>query len=135
MDQKEASRARKEAGKALATIQLLVEQLQRYRRPLTAGKLQEVLKTCGRHGCKCERGEKHASQYLYVSRGGPLQRLFVPKGEVAVVRECSERYGSFRATRAALGHAYQELLSQVDALEAALTEPYHKVSDREGGEK
>jgi hypothetical protein len=133
MDTKKASKARREAGKALAAMQEVVEQLRQYRRPLTSGRLQEVRKTCGSPGCKCARGEKHTSQYLYVSRGGPLRRLFVPKAEVAGVRERSERYGDFRGARAALGHAYQRLLSEVDALEAALIEPYQKVGDRQRG--
>lgn len=134
MDKKKASQARRRIGNKLAEVQRIVEDLRQYRQALTPGKLQEVRKTCGHPGCKCHRGEKHVSQYLYVSRGGPLQRLFVRKAEVSSVRLQSERYGDFRAARAKLGHAYEALLSEVDALEAALTEPYVKISDRKGDE-
>jgi hypothetical protein len=35
-------------------------------------------RTCGKKGCHCQRGEKHASLYLAVRSGGRRTMIYVP---------------------------------------------------------
>ena len=45
---------------------------------LLRGTLSERFKTCGKAGCKCASGAKHAALYLVQSRNGKLRQTFVP---------------------------------------------------------
>lgn len=101
-----------------------------FKQELIQGKTTELLVTCGKKNCRCRRGEKHLAYFLYVARGGPLRRIWIPKAELPKIRERSERYRRFRATRAELNKTYKRLLAHVDELEAALTEPYKKGQSR-----
>jgi len=126
MAREKASQARKGITEAKAKIDRLVNEVIAFRRQITPGKITTVLTRCGKKGCKCQRGDKHLSNFLYVSRGGPLKRLYVPDKDLTWVTERSERYRRLRSCRAELGKAFQALLAQVDELEQALTDPYAK---------
>lgn len=132
MDKERASAARRDMRRTQQKVGTLVEELMRRRKEITVGKVTDILTKCGRSNCRCTRGERHVSHFLYVSRGGPLQRVYVRKNDVPTVRTRSERYVAFRRTRAELAKACKQLLNHVDVLEAALTEPYEKGKPTEG---
>ncbi len=46
--------------------------------PLLRGSLVRMLRTCGKKGCHCQQGEKHASLYLAVRSAGRRAMLYVP---------------------------------------------------------
>ena len=47
-------------------------------RPLLKGGLVTMSRTCGRKGCRCNRGEKHVSLYLAAKVGGKPKMIFIP---------------------------------------------------------
>lgn len=55
-------------------------------RPLLAGSLVRIAKHCGRAGCRCQRGEKHAGWYLTRYHQGRTQTTYVPLDLVEEVR-------------------------------------------------
>jgi len=134
MDKGKASQARVSIREAVKLLQSLGERVVRYRKPITPGKVTAIMKLCGNPNCKCTRGERHPVKLLYVTRGGPLQRIYIRQKDLEGVRERSERYRSFRRMRADLSKAFKLLLQEVDALEAALTEAYVKDQPTEGND-
>ena len=126
MDRKKASKARQNAVKKAEALQGLVKELVAQKRELTPGKTTRLLVKCGKQNCRCTKGQKHEAFFLYVSRGGPLKRIWLTKKERARVQARSERYRSFRKIRSELNKIFKELIAHIDALEAALTVPYEK---------
>jgi len=126
MDRKAASRARQKAGKKAEAVTKTVQKLVAYKREITPGKVTHLEVKCGKKNCRCTRGEKHPAHFLYVARGGPLKRIWIPKGDLAGLEPRSERYRRFRKDRAQLNKRFKELLAHIDELEAALTVPYKK---------
>jgi hypothetical protein len=135
MDKDKASEARRGIRRGLTEVERLAERILKHRDEVTPGKVTTILRKCGKPGCRCARGERHPTQYLYVTRGGALKRLYVPKKDLAGVRDRSERYGALRKLRAELNKAFAGVLAAVDALEAALTERYEKGVRQEVGDE
>jgi Family of unknown function (DUF6788) len=46
--------------------------------PLVRGSLLVMRRTCGKKGCHCQTGEKHASLYLAVRRGKKRTMIYIP---------------------------------------------------------
>jgi len=130
MNRDNASKARKQIGLARKRIASILDEIISNRKPITQGKVNVIFTRCGRAGCKCERGERHTSHFLYVSRGGPLKRIYVPKTDLKKLSERSERYRRYRSLRAELVGVCKQLVAQVDDLERAITEPYEKKGPR-----
>jgi hypothetical protein len=53
-------------------------------------------RTCGKPGCRCNRGQKHVSLYLVASEGGKLRQLFIPKSLEAQARQWVAAYQRVR---------------------------------------
>ena len=53
---------------------------------LLHGYIVEREKSCGRKGCRCERGDKHPATYVYRRQNGKLRQLYVGKAHDANVR-------------------------------------------------
>ncbi len=123
-----ASKARQSAIDSLDNIQALVRDLVAIRHEITPGTFTRLLVRCGRKNCRCATGHKHEAHFLYVSRGGPLQRIWIPAADRLMVKERAGRYRQFRASRAAIIKASKQLIASLDRLEAALTVPYSKHS-------
>ena len=41
---------------------------------------------CGKPGCRCARGERHAASYLFWREGGRLRKRYVAAADAAAVR-------------------------------------------------
>jgi hypothetical protein len=130
MNRQSASNARQTALDALDHVNELVRDLVAIRSDITPGTFTRLLVRCGRKNCRCAKGDKHEAHFLYVSRGGPLQRIWIPVADRAKVKERADRYRRFRSSRAAIIKASKQLITSLDQLEAALTVPYRKNSDQ-----
>jgi hypothetical protein len=126
MRQKTASQARQKAIREIEVLHKILKKLVAYQREIIQGKTTQLRVQCGRRNCRCARGEKHIAHFLYVARGGPLKRIWIPKKDLDRVKQMSERYGRFRAARAEINKSFKKLLAHIDELEAALTVPYKK---------
>lgn len=56
------------------------------------GNLTLMRHTCGKHGCRCARGEKHESWYLCYSEEGRKRMISVPREWLGAVREWIARH-------------------------------------------
>jgi len=64
---------------------------------LLHGSLIARERSCGRRGCRCERGEKHPALYVYRQKDGKLRQLYVGKAHEADVRRWIEQDKELRA--------------------------------------
>lgn len=64
---------------------------------LLHGSLIARERSCGRKGCRCERGEKHPALYVYRQQDGKLRQLYVGKEHEADVRRWIEKDKELRA--------------------------------------
>lgn len=64
---------------------------------LLHGSLIARERSCGRKGCRCERGEKHPALYVYRQQDGKLRQLYVGKQHEADVRRWIEQDKQLRA--------------------------------------
>jgi hypothetical protein len=128
MNRQSASKARQTALDVLDHIHTLVRDLVAIRREITTGTFTSLLVRCGRKNCRCAKGHKHEAHFLYVSRGGPLQRIWIPAADRVQVKDRAERYRHFRSSRAEIIKASKQLIETLDQLETALTVPYCKHS-------
>lgn len=54
--------------------------------PVLAASLVTIEKTCGRPGCHCQTGEKHAGNYLTFKEEGKTRTVYVPLNLLEDVR-------------------------------------------------
>ena len=70
---------------------------------------------CGKAGCRCARGERHAAHYLFWREGGRLRKRYVPAAEVAAVRAaCAARRARERQARETLQAGWHQWRALVD---------------------
>ena len=55
--------------------------------PLLRGSLVVMRRTCGKQGCHCQTGEKHASLYLAVRAGKKRTMIYIPPALEGTVRQ------------------------------------------------
>ena len=55
--------------------------------PLLRGSLVTMSRRCGKPGCHCINGEKHASLYLAIRRGKQRKMIYIPSELEQQVRE------------------------------------------------
>jgi hypothetical protein len=130
MKKAKASQARKEIAALKNQIDNLISRLISQRKEIIPGKVTAILTKCGKPGCKCAAGQRHLSHFLYVARGGPLKRIYLPKKDLHKVGEASERYRRYRSDRAGMAKVFKQLLARIDQLEKALTGAYDKEVER-----
>jgi len=108
----------------LDKMRRIAESILEERGPLIRGAFVEQHRTCGRANCRCARGERHRATVLTRSEAGKTHTYYVPVAERVRVQARSQAYQRLRRHRAQLAARMRELLSEVDALQQALTEPY-----------
>jgi hypothetical protein len=76
-------------------------------RAMVRGSLLELMRKCGKAGCKCQRGELHGPNvYLSLPRPGKRSRVLpVPPEKVRILKELNSHY-----------HAYQQFLTRIRSL-------------------
>ncbi|MBU4154507.1 MAG: hypothetical protein KKD63_16675 [Proteobacteria bacterium] len=89
------------------------------RSELLKGTMLEVQRTCGKPGCKCARGEKHACYQLSASVEGKRHTWNVPRRYLAKVKPLAENYRRFRRARADWVRVNEQMLKLIGELESA----------------
>ena len=78
--------------------------------PLLHATLNEREVTCGKKGCRCAQGEKHASLYAVSSREGKTRQVFIAKGRESTVHEWVAHYHRVRELLENLSELFWEQL-------------------------
>lgn len=77
---------------------------------LIRGNLVLMKRSCGQMGCRCQKGQKHASWYLSQSIGGKTRMTYLPKAAFPKVRRYTENHKEFRKVLEELSNANLKLL-------------------------
>lgn len=102
----------------LAGEQKAAERVFTGRKKLLKGTVTEVLRTCGKPGCKCSKGDKHLCYQLSASVEGKTRTRNVPRKYLAKVKHLTENYRRFRRARANWIRINTRMLELVNELEA-----------------
>jgi hypothetical protein len=88
----------------LRTERTLLEDQALRSRAMVRGSLIELMRKCGKAGCKCQRGELHGPNfYLSLPRPGKRSRILpVPPHKVTTLKSLNGHY-----------HDYQQSLTQI----------------------
>src|SRR5271165_2602861 len=97
--------------------QLLEEWLGR--EPLLPGSLYTLRRKCGKPNCHCSRGELHESTVLSYRGQGRPRNISPQPDQLDSLRSMTHDYRRCRQARAKLVRLQRQLLTLVDALEAA----------------
>jgi len=63
-----------------------------HEKPLLRGGLVTMARTCGKKGCKCNKGEKHVSLYLSTKVDRKQKMVFIPSALEKQVRAWVKNY-------------------------------------------
>ena len=87
------------------------------REPLLPGSLYTLRRRCGKEGCRCTRGELHASTVLSY-RGEAKPKNITPTPEhLPVIKQLTDDYRRFRKARTQLLRLHKQMLALVDQIE------------------
>ena len=78
--------------------------------PLTRGSIIVMSRSCGQASCRCQKGQKHVSPYLGISRSGKVRMIFLAKDWEARVRAWAKNYGEAKNLLERLSDMYRERL-------------------------
>lgn len=99
--------------------------------PMVRGSFLELMRKCGKQGCKCQRGELHGPNfYLSLPRPGKRSRMLpVPPDKVKIVRSLNTRYHDFQ-------HALTEirrLNKEIESLLLSIREEQLRLGEAKAG--
>lgn len=114
------SRIRQRIAK-LSNSRRVVERELLGRRKMLKGTVTEILRTCGKPGCRCTQGQKHKCYQLSSSVEGKTKTRNVPRKYLVSVKRLTSEYRKFRRARAALVRINAQILEMINKLEAART--------------
>lgn len=81
--------------------------------PLLRGSLVQMRRTCGKEGCHCQRGEKHAALYLALRDQRKRRMIYIPPALEATVRAWVQNARDLDELLDLISaHSYQELLQK-----------------------
>jgi hypothetical protein len=89
------------------------------REPLLPGSLYTLRRKCGKPNCRCSRGELHESTVLSYRGQGRPRNMSPPLGQLESLQTMTHDYRRCRQARAKIVRWQRQLLTLVDALEAA----------------
>jgi len=89
------------------------------REPLLPGSLYTLRRKCGKPNCRCARGKLHESTVLSYRGQGRPQNISPPPEQIDTLRTITDNYRRVRQARIKLVRWQRQLLTLVDALEAA----------------
>ena len=105
------------AGQARALVESLLG-----REPLLPGSLYTLRRRCGKPGCRCTRGELHATPMLSYRGQGKPQNVTPRPGELATLRALTEAYQRFRRGRTQGLRLVREMRAILERLEGLRVE-------------
>jgi hypothetical protein len=80
---------------------------------LLRGSLVEMLRTCGKSGCRCQQGDKHRALYLSIKSGGKRSMVYIPQDLEQTVREWVENAKELDQLLHLISeHCFQQFLRQ-----------------------
>lgn len=87
-------------------------------RAMVRGSLIEVMRKCGKAGCKCQRGELHGpNAYLSLPRPGKRSHLLpIPRDKVKTLKELNSRYHDYQQCLTRIRHIDREIESLLVSL-------------------
>lgn len=102
-------------------------------RPVIKGTVYELKRRCGKPGCKCARGELHASMVVSASERGKTRLQVIPRGFLVEVQAKVRRYQELRRARARLGELYRKMLKVMDQMEGMRREDLSSSGKKRSG--
>jgi len=87
-------------------------------RAMVRGSLIELMRKCGKAGCKCQRGELHGpNAYLSLPRPGKRSHLLpIPPDKVKMLKELNSRYHDYQRSLTRIRHIDKEIESLLVSL-------------------
>lgn len=64
--------------------------------PVLRGNLMTMKRKCGKANCRCVRGERHVSRYLYLSVQGKAQTVYIPADRLERVQQAVANHREIR---------------------------------------
>jgi hypothetical protein len=92
------------------------------REPLLPGSIYVLRRKCGKPNCRCGRGELHESTVLSYRGDGRPRNVSPSADQIESLRQRTNGYRRARQARAKLVRWQRQLLTLVDAIEAARVE-------------
>lgn len=120
----QSSRLRQKIGELAKRYQAILHRILSERGPLIRGSFGTRRRVCGACGCRCARGELHASKYLTATDEGRVRQVHVPAAGEAEVAEGVTRYREFFRARAELAELARLQSDLVENLGQSLLKPY-----------
>jgi hypothetical protein len=112
------ARIRKELWTAYRQMGRVLRRLQRLQN-MTPGSLYLLRRRCGKTGCRCARGQLHATWVVTRSEGGRIRLYSVRDEERSRVRQWTGQYRLYQRGRARLAKLTAGLLIRLDELAEA----------------
>ncbi len=79
------------------------------------GSIVETYRTCGKQGCRCQKGDKHGPYYLLTwSENGKARSCHIPRAKVAEARKMVESYRQASERLRELGDINRQLVLEVE---------------------
>jgi hypothetical protein len=79
---------------------------------LMRGNLLTMRNTCGKAGCRCQRGQKHESLYIAQSRKGKYHMKYVPRSWHLRIQDWVGRYQEIQRILESLSEQYWQDLEK-----------------------
>jgi hypothetical protein len=110
MTKEALSQARQALSRLREELPALLEVLNR-RGPMLKGYLDCKPRSCGKPGCRCAKGQKHAAFVLRIPEGGSSRNRSITEAVYRALEPLAEEYRGFR--QAAM--AWRRLVREADA--------------------
>ena len=91
---------------------------------LIKGSFVEQYKTCGKKGCRCQRGEKHGPNYYVSNKIEGKTKLLPVKEDLDKVKKKTLNYREFRKAREKWIKVNASMLKLIDQIEEAKKEVF-----------
>jgi hypothetical protein len=87
-------------------------------RDMVRGSLIELMRRCGKSGCKCQRGELHGPNvYLSLPKPGKRSQLLpIPADKVKILKDLNKRYHDYQQYLTRIRHINKEIESNLVSL-------------------
>lgn len=105
------------------------------RKRLLRGSIYNMKRRCGKPGCRCTRGQLHATECLSTSIGGKTRMQVLREGEIAKAREWSGNYRRFREAYRKIEVLSRGLLDLSKKLQEAQVIEINRKRDADGKTK
>lgn len=115
----------------LRTEQAILEDQALRSEAMVRGSLLELMRKCGKAGCKCQRGELHGpNAYLSIPQPGKRSRILpVSPAKVKMVKPLNKQYHDFQRALTRI----RRLDKEIEALLVSLREEQLRIGEAKAG--